>query len=541
MPIYSSLLYNIKASVFNSCGAILAALQDQTGFIIRIMAQKSIKQKRSVYADKISEITGWTHEEALNELRYADSIGIKRSLYYSIKGYEWTHNDLDALAYEMQQKDTREQDSREEEINIIMDDLCCSREEAIKNLRRRIRYKLKKSIFTANGCHRMTDDELKEFAELRKKRLKCIDEIIRADVLERDDPRIEELYRLALPARQKRINEVISFYKGDIDEQLRLQLASDMDYLNLKFGLFLKEFFLYGLETKSRSEIEAFIPNAGRRDYLRKLNSPRAFIICRNKALSYEHLAPLYKRDLVEIKGEEDLQAAVSFIGQHSDFVFKPLDKSFGRGIKRIRSEGKTDAESIAAELIKEAPCILEETVIADETIRSLHSASLNTIRVTTYLDDYGRVTIHLPFFKIGQGGSFVDNGGSGGIFALIDADTGVIISNGKDENNTVYERHPDTGVTLKGFRIPEWDSLKNFAEEAARMFPEARYAGWDMALSADSGWLVVEVNCRTQFYGQQMCDEVGKKSDFEKLINWPDLKTREDEFAEIWETIDRY
>ena len=505
------------------------------------MAEKSSKQKRSVYADKISEITGWTHEEALNELRYADSLGIKRSLYYSVKGYEWTHSDLDALAYEMHQKDIREQDSREEDITIIMDDLCCSREEAEKNLSRRSRYKLKKRTFTSNGCHRMSDEELKEFSELREKRLQYIDEITSADVLERGDSNIEELYRMALPARQQRINEVISLYKGDIDDQLRLRLASDMDYLNLKFGLFLKEFFLYGLETKSRREIEAFIPNAGRKDYLRKLNSPRAFIICRNKALSYEHFAPLYKRDLVEIKGEEDFQTAVSFIRQHSDFVFKPLDKSFGRGIKRIRSERKADAEGIAAELIKEAPCILEETICAHDSIRSLHPASLNTIRVTTYLDSNGRVKIHLPFFKIGQGDSFVDNGGSGGMCALIDADTGVIISNGKDENNTVYESHPDTGVTLKGFRVPEWDSLKRFAEEAARMFPDARYAGWDMALSADRGWLVVEVNCRTQFYGQQMCDEVGKKYDFEKLINWQALKTREDEFAEIWDTIDRY
>lgn len=494
-----------------------------------------------MYADKISEKTGWTHEQALNELRYADSLGIKRSLYYKLNGYEWTHRDLDALAYEMQQKETREQDSIEEDISVIMKDTGCSQDEAAENLRRRTTYKLLKRTFTANGCHLMNDAELEAFAEKREKRLDMTERIAGSAVLTRNDPQIAELYGLALPARKQRINEAVSLYKGDIDESLRLSIASDMDYLNLKYGLFFKEYFLYGLENKTRREIEAFIPNAGRKDYLRKLNSPRGFIICRNKALSYEHLAPLYKRDLVEINGEEDYQTAVSFIRQHGDFVFKPLDQSFGKGIRRICTDGRMDAEKTAAELIKEVPFVLEETIIAEESIRSLHPASLNTIRVTTYLDDDGSVKIHLPFFKIGQKDSFVDNGGSGGIFALIDAGTGTVISNGKDERNIIYGRHPDTGVQLKGFRIPEWESLVGFAEEAAHMFPDVRYAGWDMALSEDRGWLVVEVNCRTQFYGQQMCDEIGKKEDLENLINWNRIKDTEDGFDEIWQTIDRY
>lgn len=505
------------------------------------MEQNSSKQKRSVFADKISEATGWTHEEALNELRYADSIGIKRSVYYKVKGYEWTHRDLDALAYELNQKVSRKEEKTAEDIDVIMADTGCSLEEASANLARRLPYKLTKRIFTANGCHMMSDDELRQFAEDRDTRLQLADEITAGDTLEKGDPKLARLYSLALPARKKRILDSIDTYLGDIDEERRLQLAADMDYMNLKYGFYFKEYFLFGLENKSREEAEGFVTNVHRKDYLRKLNSPRGFIICRNKALSYEHLAPLYKREIVEISSTDELAKAADFIRRHNDFVYKPLDTSFGKGIKRIRAEGAEDAEKIAAEFIGSAPFILEETIIAEESIKALHPSSLNTIRVTTYMDDNGNVTIHLPFFKIGQKGSFVDNGGSGGIFALIDAATGVVISDGKDEANNVYVKHPDTGIQLKGFRVPEWDSLVSFAEEAARMFPDVRYAGWDMALSADRGWLVIEVNCRTQFFGQQMCDEVGKREDLERLINWETLKDREDEFEEIWQTIDRY
>lgn len=505
------------------------------------MEQNNSKPKRSVYADKISEITGWTHKEALNELRYADSLGIKRSVYFELKGYEWTHSDLDALAYELQQKKSRRHDSLEEDIRVIMNDTGCSYEEARINLRRRLPYNLLKRTFTANGCHLMNDSELEEFAKNREVRLKLAEELSESDTIGRNAPELAGLYDLTLPARKQRINNVISSYMGGIDDAQRLMIASEMDYLNLKYGFFFREYFLYGLHDKTRQETEAFIPNAGRKEYLRRLNSPRGFIICRNKALSYEHFASLYKRDLIEINGEDDYQAAVSFIKQHGDFVFKPLDKSFGKGIRRIRTEGLQEAEKLAAELVREAPFVLEETIIAEDSIRALHPASLNTIRVTTYLDDRGNVKIHLPFFKIGQKDSFVDNGGSGGIFALIDAGTGEVISRGKDEANIVYERHPDTGAQIKGFRVPEWDSLISFAEKAARMFPDVRYAGWDMALSADRGWLVVEVNCRTQFYGQQMCDEIGKKHDLEALINWQELKNSKDDFETIWQTVDRY
>ena len=504
------------------------------------MEQNTRKIKRSVFADKISEITGWTHEEALSELRYADSLGIKRSLYFKLRGYEWTHQELEALAYEFSQKDSRSEDSREDYVETIMNDTGCSREEAAENLARRTRYKLKKRIFVPNGCHLMNDAELEAFVETRDKRVKMAEEVTAVDALDKGSPEITELYKLALPARKNRINETISFFKGDIEDSYRLRIASEMDYLNLKYGFFMKEYFLYGLENKSTEETESFIANASRKKYLRKLNTPRGFIICRNKATSYEHLSPLYKREIIEVNGENDFEKTADFIRRHPDFVFKPIDSSFGEGISHIRADSGYDAGRIAADLIKKDPFILEETIIADERIRALHPASINTIRVTTYIDDNGNVKIHLPFFKIGQKGSFIDNGGSGGIFALIDASTGTVISNGKDESNKVYANHPDTGIPMKGFRVPEWESLVCFAEKAARMFPDVRYAGWDMALSADRGWLVVEVNCRTQFYGQQMCDEIGKKHDLEDLINWNRLK-QEDEFAEIWRTIDRY
>jgi uncharacterized protein YqfA (UPF0365 family) len=57
----------------------------------------------------------------------------------------------------------------------------------------------------------------------------------------------------------------------------------------------------------------------------------------------------------------------------------------------------------------------------------------------------------------MGQDKRIVDNAGAGGIMARIDSMTGVISTTGADEANKKYITHPDTGVTIEGFKIPRW------------------------------------------------------------------------------------
>ena len=170
---------------------------------------------------------------------------------------------------------------------------------------------------------------------------------------------------------------------------------------------------------------------------------------------------------------------------------------------------------------------VLEEKIVQDETMSSLHPSSVNTFRIVTYKKPSGEIVVHLPFIKIGQKGSFVDNGGAGGILALIDEKTGVIITDGKDELNNIYKKHPDTKIKLKGFQIPMWNEIKELAKTASKDFDEAKYIGWDIAIDKEKGPVIVEGNGRTQFIGQQITDEKGKRKDLEKLINYKKLKRK--------------
>ena len=271
-----------------------------------------------------------------------------------------------------------------------------------------------------------------------------------------------------------------------------------------------------------------------RQNYLYLLGEKEGQEILNDKYKSYEILKKFYKRELIKI-GENDYTEFQKFIKKYPVFVKKPIDSSFGKGIELIDSNDYKNPKTLFSYLLEDKDVILEERIIQHEKMASLHPESLNTLRIVTYRDENDQVFIHLPFIKIGRGSSFVDNGGAGGMLARINPETGELITDGKDENNTVYEYHPDTNVRLKGFKIPSWEKAVSLAKDAALAFDKTRYIGWDVAIDKDGNPLIVEGNGKTQFLGQQITDEVGKRKDLERLINYKKLK-KQNKTKEKWE-----
>ena len=109
------------------------------------------------------------------------------------------------------------------------------------------------------------------------------------------------------------------------------------------------------------------------------------------------------------------------------------------------------------------------------------------------------------------------DNGGSGGVFAVINPETGIVYTDGIDETGKYYSEHPDSGVKYKGWQVPRWQELCEAVEKAHKNYlPKHHYVGWDWALT-DQGWTLIEEN-----WGQfllQFVEKVGRKRAFLKNI----------------------
>lgn len=274
------------------------------------------------------------------------------------------------------------------------------------------------------------------------------------------------------------------------------------------------EYFLYDFASKTEAEKHEFVGDLERTVLCARLyNSNPAGMVFMDKMKTYESFQKYFKREVVQVKSEADFEAFKQFVSRHDHYMAKPVAASRGNGIRKEASP-RTEEEIRAAfkALLEAGACVVEELIDQDQRIAQLHPQSVNTIRYATYLNGEQLHTIAC-FIKIGRGESVVDNGGAGGFLAAIDEVTGKITTPGKTEYGEVIEVHPDTGIPLVGFQIPEWEELLKLVKELPTVLPEQKYVGWDLALSETKGWVLVEGNSGGQFVGPQISKGQGIRS----------------------------
>ena len=295
-------------------------------------------------------------------------------------------------------------------------------------------------------------------------------------------------------------------------------LAFSKEYYNCSKD----DFFLYDFYHKKDQARKEFITKAMVKEYIHLLNTDDARAFFKNKYKTYVKLKEFYKRDSIMVN-RNGYKAFESFCEKHPKFIKKYNNKAKGSGVEIIDSSNH-NLKDLFDEFVNNGPTIIEELIVQNTKMKELHSLSVNTIRIITFLDKGGVVKIKYPFLKIGKNNSVVDNGAVGGILALIDEKNGKVKTNGVDESLNWYRYHPNTNIKIKGFQIPDWDEAIKLATKVQKMFKEARLIGWDLAYS-DKGWVIVEGNGHTMFVGQQMTDQIGKRKEFEEMIHYDKLK----------------
>jgi hypothetical protein len=88
-----------------------------------------------------------------------------------------------------------------------------------------------------------------------------------------------------------------------------------------------------------------------------------------------------------------------------------------------------------------------------------------------------------------------VDNWSSGGIIARVDVATG-LLEEATDGTPLMrrFPEHPETGVRLEGVQLPCWEEVVALSERCVGLFPEMRFAGLDVGVSAE-GPVIIELN----------------------------------------------
>jgi alpha-L-glutamate ligase-like protein len=216
--------------------------------------------------------------------------------------------------------------------------------------------------------------------------------------------------------------------------------------------------------------------------------------------------------------------AIYSVIGAHSalrhlprllepleDFVIKPNHGAGGRGILVVtgrqgsgfvRHNGepaeladvRQHVSSVVSGLysLGDHPdkALIQQRVRLHPAFERISYQGIGDVRVILYKRVPAMAMLRLPT-KASNGRANLHQGGIG---AGVDLATGVTTR--AVMRNHLADRHPDTGVSLVGFRVPYWPEILEMARRVAAAV-DLGYLGVDIVVDRDEGPLLLEANAR--------------------------------------------
>lgn len=319
------------------------------------------------------------------------------------------------------------------------------------------------------------------------------------------------------------IKKAISNNRAEFSGADETAVYDDICFCFFAYGFQPDEYVFYHLKDKNMKERKSYISDLERVIYITQMNDVCDRMLFHDKAKTYEYFRKYYKRDAVRVETKKDYRTFASFVEKHPVFVEKRLDLSRGNGIKLVDiSQIEIPVDKYFEQLIGNGKYILEEKIFQSKKMAQLNETSVNTVRCIVIQTRYG-VIIPYAFLKVGRKGSFVDNGGKGGILVDINEKNGVLNSEGMDETGKRYNIHPDNGTKFEGFQLPDWQALLELCEVITPLAPSFKTIGWDFA-HTDKGWVVVEGNHFGQLVGPQITKGHGIKEEYLNIMKNVDL-----------------
>lgn len=163
----------------------------------------------------------------------------------------------------------------------------------------------------------------------------------------------------------------------------------------------------------------------------------------------------------------------------------KPVKSGGGLGTFKVDLTGsKRKLKKVYEDLMKKNRVLVEEAVVQHHEVSEFYPEAVNTVRVVVLQDENGKHIITTGI-RFGDHG-ITDNFSADGMVCDIDIETGELITDAVNKAGEVFQSHPSSGKTFKGFRVPNWDQLLNAALDAMDVLDGVNYVGWDFAVRED-------------------------------------------------------
>lgn len=283
---------------------------------------------------------------------------------------------------------------------------------------------------------------------------------------------------------------------GEISQRTgrsRLSILIDMVRCSIRYGAGYLDYEEYEFYLLNANERATFMTSTHFDRIAARHNEPAYRHLLADKAEFNALFDRFLGREWLDARTATPEQIA-AFLARHPVVMVKQPDSVHGHGVSRREAADVTDPAAFRDSLLASGHILIEEFIAQHPDLAALAPRSVNTLRVITYFDGE-RLHVLASALKLGNDAD-VDNFGSGGMYTILDEE-GVARYPAFDIRSRTYEKHPLTGKPIVGFRVPRYDEILRTLDEAARIVPQVRFVGWDVAVLPD-GVAIVEGNWNT-------------------------------------------
>ena len=249
-----------------------------------------------------------------------------------------------------------------------------------------------------------------------------------------------------------------------------------------------QEFEFYNLNRKQR---KTYLTRGKNNQIIKKFNDKSKFYLIDNKENFYRGYKEFIQRDWILLNGK-NFDEFENFLEKNKTAIVKPVDGEGGKGVEKIEDINLNENRILYEKLVKNKQNIVEQCIIQHKELNELYSGSVNSLRMFTFYKE-GKTYFLQAILKIGNGG-VVDNFSSGGMYAYVD-ENGYVYTEAIDREDNIFAEHPISKHKIVGFKVPMFKEAIELVKEAAKVVPEVRYVGWDVAIS-NNGPMIIEGNC---------------------------------------------
>ena len=277
------------------------------------------------------------------------------------------------------------------------------------------------------------------------------------------------------------------------------------------------DYFFFDLRNKTKEERAKFatdiwmLSTLSRKRGLRKMHD----IELNEKYNFYKLTKEYFKREVIPVTAT-NYQEFEQYTLRHKRVIAKSTYEACGKSIYIFEVNSKEDAKKEYDRIISYGGSyILEELIIQHPEMAKWNESSVNTVRIIT-IHNSTEANVLLAFMRAGRKGSAVDNGGTGGIFATIDINTGKIVGFVVDID-AEFDRLLDEGYDLKDIDIKlDIDENGKNALENAYIKAKAYYDATKMiTIGIDNNLFIEELPAEKQpgnyvrrINGKELSDE---------------------------------